>query len=146
MKENDRNSLGTEAWHGGVKDLLAATHDGDGGSMEPKLGGYLEPNSRSSSCEKGHFPFQYICFERWLHWSSSAPPLLPLPLFLSVLHTPANAETVKIESNRSNLGGSDTTCSKKKNLPFSFSHLFNYKTDHNKEIKIYFDFDFFSIY
>lgn len=53
--------------NGGVEDVLAATHDDNGGAVLAQLEGYLKADPRSSAGEQGHLPLEHVGLERRLH-------------------------------------------------------------------------------
>ncbi|KAL0909390.1 hypothetical protein M5K25_020254 [Dendrobium thyrsiflorum] len=61
------NALRLEGLDGGDKDLKAAAHDGDGGTVLPELHGDVEADTGSASCHERYLPLENVLFERRLH-------------------------------------------------------------------------------
>lgn len=53
--------------NGRFKDVPAAAHDGNRGSMYAQLIRYLVPNAWTSSCQQRHLPLQHVSLEGGLH-------------------------------------------------------------------------------
>ena len=67
LSRSYRNPERSEIRDGGVEDLFAATHDGDGSSMFAELRGDLEPDAGSAAGDESNLAFEYIGLERRVH-------------------------------------------------------------------------------
>lgn len=66
-KKDYRDPERSEIRDGGVEDLLAASHDGDGSTVFAELRGDLETDAGSASGDESYLAFEHIRLERRFH-------------------------------------------------------------------------------